>query len=400
MVKKGEIYSVCFLGGTRYYQPLDETLAKKFHSLSDKGKLFVVGFSTDLKLRIFGQHARFYLLPLLPIPMLRYLLMFTIGLILVLWCIFQHRVRILVAQSPYEGFIAALAKQAAQVLGYKVTLIVESHGDFIEGVFLYRKIMFERLYRFLMRYIAMYSLRHADCLRAVSVSTSEQLKLLVPGKPIFLFPAWTDMDMFFDTQKSLSTYNPYSILYAGVLIPIKGVHYLISAFSKIVTEFPTAKLTLVGKTENLEYAYGLENMVESLNLKERVIFLGEVSQKDLSHYMHKSAVFVLPSVSEGLGRVIFEAMACGLPVIGSRIGGITELIDDGVTGFLVPQGDEKDLADRLRWLLSNPEEARAMGKRARASARKIFSTEAYVNNYVRIFEAAKDIVSYKQWKDV
>ncbi|MGQ9663699.1 MAG: glycosyltransferase, partial [Kiritimatiellia bacterium] len=76
-------------------------------------------------------------------------------------------------------------------------------------------------------------------------------------------------------------------------------------------------------------------------------------------------------------------------VIGSRVGGIPEMVQDGVNGFLVPPGDEEALADRLRWVLTHPDEVRAMGERAREFARSFFSTEAYVEGYRRLLAMAE-----------
>ena len=108
--------------------------------------------------------------------------------------------------------------------------------------------------------------------------------------------------------------------------------------------------------------------------------------------MRNACVFVLPSTSEGLGRVIIEAMATGLPVIGSRVGGIPEMVKNGTTGFLVSPGDVAALAERLRWVLEHPKEAQEMGSHARTLAERFFSTTAYVQGYQHIFAAARAVL--------
>jgi glycosyltransferase involved in cell wall biosynthesis len=82
-------------------------------------------------------------------------------------------------------------------------------------------------------------------------------------------------------------------------------------------------------------------------------------------------------------------MAAGTPVIGSDVGGIREIVEDGATGFRVSPGDEIGLVDRLRWILEHPEEALDMGHRAQDLAKKLFSAEGYIQGYQRIFEAAQ-----------
>src|SRR5574337_638141 len=99
-----------FLGGTRYGSPLDTTSEKKFRALSALSEIFVVGFSQDMMPRRFTEHAHFYLLPQSPSRVLRYAAMFTIGPAIVLWLTWRYGVRVLIAQSPYEGFAAAWAK--------------------------------------------------------------------------------------------------------------------------------------------------------------------------------------------------------------------------------------------------------------------------------------------------
>lgn len=380
---------VAFLGSARYPQPLDRTSEKKFRALKALGELFVIGFSQDWRPRCFAQHARFFLFPRLPWHIWRYAEMFALGPLLALWILFRHGARILVAQCPYEGFAAALAKEAARFLGCRVVLIVESHGDFEESLFLQRRLLFAGLYRRLMRWTARFSLRHADLLRAVSHSTREQLQAWARGKPCVQFPAWTDLEVFSEAGNECRDSRAMDILYAGVLIPLKGVHFLLEAFASVAQELPDARLWIVGKAENAAYARELKAQTRRLGLDGRVCFVDEVSQRELAGYVSRCIVLVLPSLSEGLPRVVYEAMACGVPVIASKVSGIPEVVEDGVTGFLVSPGDRNTLAKRLLWVLTHPKEAHAMGERARVFARGFFSAEAYTQNYANLFSKAE-----------
>lgn len=111
--------NVVFLGGARYSQPLEHTSAKKFQLLAQLGEIFVIGFSQDMRPRWFKEHARFYLFPKWPLPILRYLTMFLVGPWLIFWLIWRHRGQILITQSPYEGSAAAWAKVMGSVGGMK-----------------------------------------------------------------------------------------------------------------------------------------------------------------------------------------------------------------------------------------------------------------------------------------
>jgi glycosyltransferase involved in cell wall biosynthesis len=380
---------VVFLSGVRYSQPLDATNEKKFRVLKSLGEIFVIGFSHDMRPRRFTEHARFYLLPKLPLPLLRYAEMFLIGPSLVLWLILRHGVQVLVAQSPYEGFAAALAKKIGGSLGYNVVLVVESHGDYEKSLFMQRRILLPGLYRLLMRHAARFALAHADLLRAISNFTEEQLGRKSPGKLIVRFPTWTDIEVFLQDRINREKTSSQDILYAGVLTPLKGVHYLINAFVLIAKEFPKARLFIVGHEKNKSYSAQLEEQVRRFGLSRRVQFVGSMPQAELAAWMRKACVFVLPSASEGLGRVVVEAMATGMPVIGSHVGGIPVMVQEGTTGFLVPPGDEAALAKQIRWVLEHPEKACEMGHRARAFAERFFSNEAYVDGYRQIFGVAE-----------
>jgi glycosyltransferase involved in cell wall biosynthesis len=380
---------VCFLGGARYSRPLDATSRKKFSAMKSLGEMFVIGFSGELGPRWFTEHAKFYLLPTLPFAPFRYAEMLLLGVPLAVWVIARHGVQVLVAQSPYEGFAAALAKKICRWFGHKIVLVVESHGDFEESVFMQRHVLLPWLYRLLMRLTANFALKHADAFRTISDSTRRQLENRMPGRPIVQFPAWTDMDAFLAAGVN-GNIRSQVILYTGVLIPRKGVHHLIDAFAQTAKDFAQASLVIIGHDENRTYAAGLKNRVAQLGLEERVQFLPPMSQGELATWMHRARAFVLPSLSEGLGRVVFEAMASGTPVIGSRVGGIPDMIEDGVTGFLVPPGDELSLADKICWLLAHPSEAHAMGKRARLAAEQLFSTDTYIGGFREVFAIAQD----------
>jgi glycosyltransferase involved in cell wall biosynthesis len=377
---------ICFIGGARYSSPLDATSEKKFRLLKAIGELFVIGFSKDLRPRQFNEHAHFYLMPNLPISLLRYVEVFVLGPLIVSWLIFRHGVQVLVTQSPYEGLAGAMAKKIAACFGRKVMLVVESHGDFEESLFMQRRILFPWLHRYIMRHVAGFTLKHADSLRAVSNSTREQLKQWAPGKPIFKFVAWTDIEAFLET--GIKRDRPFSqiVLYAGVLIPRKGIHHLISAFARIAQEFPHSRLIIAGSADNRSYAAQLKAQLKEADLNGRVEFVDNMPQEELARLMLEACLLVLPSYSEGLPRVIYEAMAAGLPVIASAVSGIPDVVQDGTTGFLVPPGDENRLTEQIRWMLAHPNDAYEMGHRGRAVAEQLFSTEAFVAAYHRVFE--------------
>lgn len=379
---------ICWIGNPRYSQPLSLTDDKKWRLLSGLGlRIYVIAFANGRLPQRFTQHAHFILLPDLPAALLRYGMIFGFGPLLVLRLILWRNVQVLIAQSPYEGAVGALAKNMARIFGKKVTLIIENHGDFEGVLFKQRQVSFAGVYRGLMNAAAQYAFRHADWLRAVSSGTRQQLETWAGDKPISQFMAWTDSEAFLTTSRTVLLNETEDIIYAGVLTALKGVHVLLDAFATIASEFPNARLRLVGKPQEPPYVAQLHDQVEWLNIQDRVDFVGAVNQHELAAYMGQSRVLVLPSSSEGLPRVVIEAMFAGLIVIGTQLPGILELIQDGVTGHIVPVGEADALAEQLRNALrdANPTE---MGERARTFAQNFFSESAYVEGYRQLISSA------------
>lgn len=391
-MKSNALSKICWVGSARYSDPLDETSKKKFQALSQLGELYVVGVSKDIIPRVFRVYACFYLLPAVPLHLLRYIELYLLTPVVVLWLVIRHGVSVLVGQGPYEAVPAALAKAAAKLFGRRVVLIVENHNDFEETLFMQRRIRCQGLFRTLMRLAAKFTFSQADILRPVSNTTRAQVENRCPGKPVFQFVAWTDMEVFLQVGRSRSDYTSKTVVYAGVMIPRKGVLCLVNAFSRVLSRVPEARLELVGKAENPAYTRAVRETIDCLGIADRVSFIPELPQKVLAGKMGAAAVFVLPSLSEALGRVVVEAMATGTPAVGSRVGGIPEMVIEGETGFLVDPEDEKALADKIVWILQNPEKAVKMGRKAHAFAADFFSAEKFVAWHREMFACAEKIL--------
>jgi colanic acid/amylovoran biosynthesis glycosyltransferase len=166
-----------------------------------------------------------------------------------------------------------------------------------------------------------------------------------------------------------------TILHVARLVEVKGAEYLIRAFAQVAARSPNVELVMIGDGP---LKASLQGLAKSLGVAERVRFLGALPHDQVLAWMRKAAMLVLPSVRtgtgrvEGLGMVLLEAAATGVPVIGSRIGGIPEGIADGETGFLVPEKDPGALARRIGDLLDDPALRLAMGAKARAFALERF----------------------------
>ena len=384
---------VAVIEGTRYRFPLDALSEKRARALGDVAEVYHVAFAEGWRPRRFTQHDHFYLLPKPGLPVLRYALMLALGPVVLLWLVLAKRVRVLVARRPYDGFAAALVKQVSALLGRRTALIVENRGDFETFVFLQRRIRFPGLYRRLMRWTAAYAFRHADALQAVSASCRRQLEAWGHGQPIVEFPSWIDLHLFEQaatTRAAGWNGRTAEILYAGYLVPRKGVSYLVEAFARVADRVEGVRLVIAGRAENPAYARELEQMVTRLGLEERVTFTGALPQPELARRMAHARALVLPSLAEGLPRIVLEAMSAGTPVIATSVAGIPQVIEDGRTGLLVPPGDSVALAERLLWVLTHGEAAAAMAERAREAIARTYSQQEYSAGYARLFAIATE----------
>jgi glycosyltransferase involved in cell wall biosynthesis len=155
------------------------------------------------------------------------------------------------------------------------------------------------------------------------------------------------------------------VLFVGRLVAQKGVDLLLKAFPAVLARCPEARLVIVGDGELELY---LQRVVRTLGFPDRVTFAGWQAGEDLVRLYQEARVVAMPSYYEPFGIVALEALACGRPLVGSRIGGLEEIVEDGVQGFLVEPGDHLALARRLVALLVDPELRRKMGSAARARA--------------------------------
>lgn len=166
------------------------------------------------------------------------------------------------------------------------------------------------------------------------------------------------------------------LLFVGRLAVVKGLPVLLRALHQVAAEHPDLRLTLIG--DGPERA-ALEDEARALGLSGMVDFVGYKGQGEVAQALRDADILVLPSFAEGLPVVLMEALAARVPVLTTRIAGVGELVEDGVSGRLVAPGDPAELADALRAMLNAPPEVHAaMGQagRARVVAEFDSATEA------------------------
>jgi glycosyltransferase involved in cell wall biosynthesis len=167
-----------------------------------------------------------------------------------------------------------------------------------------------------------------------------------------------------------------AILYAGSLAPLKRIHDLVAAMPRVLASVPEAHLRLAGRAPDAAYASTLTAGARASGLADRITLLGALSPEEMVDEYRRASVLVLPSAQETSPMVVGEAMAAGVPVVATRVGGVPFLVDDGVTGHLVDVGDVEALARRVGEILSDPERATALGGAGRATAEVRFRADA------------------------
>jgi D-inositol-3-phosphate glycosyltransferase len=220
-------------------------------------------------------------------------------------------------------------------------------------------------------------LKRADRLIVATEAEKAQLQWLykADSKKMTIIPPGVDLGHFYPIPQDearqfigLASYQRV-VLFVGRIEPLKGLDTLIQAMSclKVDDLRGPVYLAIIGgdpsasPQEMSKEMARLQKLCDDLCMGQMVVFLGRRNQDTLPYYYSSADVVVMPSHYESFGMVALEAMACGTPVIASQVGGLAYLVQDGVTGYHVPDGDVDALRDKLSLLLGNPDEHRRMG---------------------------------------
>lgn len=179
------------------------------------------------------------------------------------------------------------------------------------------------------------------------------------------------------------------VLYVGRLMPHKGVNYLVEALP------PDLELELIGQPYNQRFVEDVKRLAQG----KRVTFRSDFSDEALVQAYQSALCVVLPSVyqtmygersnvPELLGQTLLEGMACGTPVICTNVASMPEVVEDGVTGFIVPPNDPSALREKLTWLHEHPEQARVMGSAGRERVLQSFTWPTVVRRCLEIYQSS------------
>ncbi len=236
-------------------------------------------------------------------------------------------------------------------------------------------------------------LRSARGVLSVSAFTARQMvnaQKLDPQR-VFLLPAALDPSFIqAPSDEKVLPLPPQSrvLLTVGRLVsgePGKGVNSVIRVLPDVLEVVPDLFYVVIGGGD---LQPRLENLARQSPARDRILFIGKLKLEELKHFYSRSHVFVMPSRQEGFGIVFLEAMALGTPVIAGDYGGAPEIVQDGVTGFLVKPDDLEALTDRLIRLLQDEALRKRMGETARRQVEENFTFTRFQEKLTQILESA------------
>ena len=327
---------VLMISRTRYGLPLEPAVAAKFSALHRELDVHVLatGVGEGDGFTIVGDSASFWLhLPVRASRLLR-----------------RIKPAAVLCQTPFDAVAALVARRVTRV---PCRIVVEVHGDWRVSTRGYGSPA-RRLLGPLADALAALALRRADAVRAVSPFT-EALVRGLGVEPAATFPAFNDLGPFLAPRAPLP--GAPSVLFVGALEETKGVDTLAAAWRLAAPRVPGASLRLAGDGSRRALA-------EALGVR----WDRRLPHEQVAAALDEAWVLVLPSRSEGMGRVLVEAFCRGRGVVGTRAGAIPDLVADGVSGLLVDAGDAGALAEALVRVLSDRSLAERLGEGAAAAA--------------------------------
>ena len=225
------------------------------------------------------------------------------------------------------------------------------------------------------------------------VAVSDAVARMVVGRRASVIHHGIDVMENIPRDTGSTAGRPALVGAAARLVPIKGIVYLVHAVAALRNRVGNVHLEVAGVGPEEE---ALRAAVSALGLTEHVTFLGW--QRDMRPLYARWDVFVQPSLDEGWSMATLEAMAAGLPVVGTSAGGLPELVEDGRTGYVVEPADVQALADRLCHLLLNPDRRHAMGEAGRTRARERFGVARMAAGVAGVYDQLLAASPQSRWR--
>lgn len=240
------------------------------------------------------------------------------------------------------------------------------------------------------RKLQLAGMRNAKAITAVSKFQARELgkDLSLPDKAIHVIPNPISPVLLQQAleQSRVEPTKPV-VLYTGRIELNKGSLELLRSVDSVAAQFPDVEYLIAGGRHNSIDDRSLEAALGRNGTRKHVQLLGHVPWHELAALYRRATVFVMPSYYETFGISVIEAMAFGLPVVAANVGGLPEVVEDGVTGILVPPKDSKALAEALVQLLRDPDLSARMGRAGRERVRSEFTVDRIVSQTLDVYHS-------------
>ncbi|WP_406678448.1 glycosyltransferase family 4 protein [Moorella sp. ACPs] len=277
---------------------------------------------------------------------------------------------------------------------HKIPYIVTNHGLLSK---IYAENAGNDIKKSVFNIIGRYLYRGADVVTTVSSAVKDDITNTYRVDPSKIFVIPNGIDDFWlndlppgkinETRQKLGLADKGPILF--FLRPAekrKGLHFLLKSLGEIRGEFPDIRLLVAGQISDSDYTQEIRQLVTELHLDENVIFLGNVPQKDLPVFYKMAYLTVVPSTYEAFPMVILESYACGTPVVAFDAGGVRDIIEDGIDGWIIQWGDSEGLTRIVFDLLSKPDMLKEMGKRGKEKVKGQYRWSSIAESYIKVYK--------------
>ena len=372
--------NVLFIAPTTYQLPLTENLKKKFITLSEVCNVSVLAFANS-KTFLNETYGNFYLNKKIKNRLINYFRIIQISIFTTHKIIKKENIDIVCFQDPVSSFFSILFLKVRRA---EVKIVVETHGDFIETLSLEKNLVLPMLYKKLFYIMAKYSIGKSNILRAVSSSTEQQVLDIDSSKSVVRFPAWIDFKDFQNIEPKPPSKDKFNILFIGSVTDRKKPHMIIEAIQRINDK--SYHLSIVGPAPNEKYFKELKDLIDKSDLQNLVSLTGPVDRESVKDYYSTSNLMILPSISEGLARVIFESQVAMCPVLVTDAPGMSDIVIDGQTGYVFESNNLDSLSLKIEYIKNNYEEASLVAKNAKGFILSNYSEDNFKFSFKKLFD--------------
>ena len=372
--------NVLFIAPTTYQLPLTENLKKKFITLSEVCNVSVLAFANS-KTFLNETYGNFYLNKKIKNRLINYFRIIQISIFTTHKIIKKENIDIVCFQDPVSSFFSILFLKVRRA---EVKIVVETHGDFIETLSLEKNLVLPRLYKKLFYIMAKYSIGKSNIIRAVSSSTEQQVLDIDSSKSVVRFPAWIDFKDFQNIEPKPLSKDKFNILFIGSVTDRKKPHMIIEAIQRINDK--SYHLSIIGPAPNEKYFKELKDLIDKSDLQNQVSLIGPVDRESVKDYYSTSNLMILPSISEGLARVIFESQVAMCPVLVTDAPGMSDIVIDGQTGYVFESNNLDSLSLKIEYIKNNYEEASLVAKNAKGFILSNYSEDNFKFSFKKLFD--------------